>query len=76
MTVGRYSVAPPLDAERIIGDELLDHAAALDEQGRPTGGWRVCGRLPAGLTLTGHRARLVRNRLVQAGLMDQGEPRA
>ena len=55
--------------------QLLDHAAALDGQGRPTGARRVCGRLPAGLTLTVHQARLIRNRLVQAGLMDIGEPR-
>ncbi len=34
----------------------------------------VCGRLPAGLKLTVHQARLIRNRLVQAGLMDDGEP--
>jgi hypothetical protein len=55
--------------------QLLDHAAALDGQGRPTGDGRVCGRLPAGLMLTVHQARLIRNRLVQAGLMDIGEPR-
>ena len=54
--------------------QLLDHATAVDGQGRATGDCRVCGRLPAGLTLTVHQARLIRNRLVQAGLMSEGEP--
>jgi len=74
MVEGRYTIAPPLDAERIISDQLLDHAARLDGDGKPTRDCTVCGRLPAGLTLTGHQARLIRNRLVQAGLMDHEEP--
>jgi hypothetical protein len=69
-----YTIHPPLDAERIMSAQLLDHAAALDGQGRPTGDCRVCRRLPAGLTLTVHQARLIRNRLVQAGLMTMDEP--
>ena len=34
-----------------------------------------CGRLPAGLDLLTHQARAIRNRLVQAGLMSEGEPK-
>jgi hypothetical protein len=73
MVDGRYSIAPPLDAGRIVAAQLAEHAARLDDQGRPTRDCRVCGQ-PAGLTLTTHQARLIRNRLVQAGLMSEGEP--
>ena len=74
MADARYTIHPPLDAERIMSAQLLDHAAALDGQGRLTGACRMCGRLPAGLTLTVHQARLIRNRLVQAGLMSDAKP--
>ncbi len=74
MADARYSIPPPLDAERIMTAQLRDHAAALDGQGRPTPACSLCGRLPPGLDLLTHQARSIRNRLVQAGLMTEGEP--
>lgn len=70
----RPSIAPPLDAERIIIGRLRDHAAMFDAEGRPTEQCATCGRLPVGLDLLTHQARGIRNRLVQAGLMSEREP--
>ncbi len=72
MADGRYSIALLLRAERIIAVQLVDHAAALGDQGRPTGGCHACGRLPAGLTLAVHQARPKAHGLLQAGLMGEG----
>jgi hypothetical protein len=69
----RYSIPPSLDAERILAAVLIDHGLIWDGQGRPTGQCSACGRL-RGQTIFEHQARVVRNRLVQAGLMTIHEP--
>ncbi len=73
MVDGRYSIAPPLDAERIIGDQLLDHGVVAARGTVIPDQCRACGRL-TGQSIFEHQARVIRNRLVQAGLMREGEP--
>ena len=73
MADARHSIAPPLDAERIIGDRLLDHGVvAARGTVIPDQCW-ACGRL-TGQSIFEHQARVIRSRLVQAGLMREGEP--
>ncbi len=73
MADARYSIAPPLDAERIISDQLLDHGVVARTGTVTPDQCRACGRL-TGQSIYEHQARVIRNRLVQAGLMSEGEP--
>ena len=75
MADARYSIPAPLQVERLIDAQLRDHRARLDELGMPTADCRVCDKLAAGMTLTMHQARVIRNRLVQAGLTTMDEPK-
>ena len=74
MADARYSIAPPLDAERIIRDQLLDHGVVAARGTVIPDQCRACGRL-TGQSIFEHQARVIRNRLVQAGLMREGEPK-
>jgi len=73
MVDGRRSIAPPLDAASIISDQLLDHGAISARGTVVPDQCRACGR-PTGQSIFEHQARVIRNRLVEAGLMREGEP--
>lgn len=74
MPDGRPSIAPPLEAERLISAQLLDHGV-ISARGTVTPDQcRACGRL-TGQSIFEHQARVIRNRLVQAGLMTMDEPK-
>ena len=73
MSDTRYSIAPPLDAELIISDQLLDHGVVAPGGTVTPDQCRACGRL-TGQSIFEHQARVIRNRLVQAGLMTMDEP--
>jgi hypothetical protein len=75
MVGGHRSIAPPLDAERIIVAQLADHAARLDGTAKAPGLPRVrpAARGPGPGDPPG--SQVIRNRVVQAGLMDHGEPK-
>ena len=73
MADARYSIAPPLDAERIISAQLLDHGTVAAHGTVIPDQCRACGRL-TGQSIFEHQARVIRNRLVQAGLMTLAEP--
>jgi len=42
MVDARYSIAPPIDAERVIAAQLADHRVRLDDHVRPTRDRAVC----------------------------------
>jgi len=71
--VDRHSIAPPLDAERIIASQLLDHGVIAARGTVTPDQCRACGRL-TGQSIYEHQARVIRDRLVQAGLMSPDEP--
>ena len=73
MPDARLSIAPPLEAERIISDQLLDHAVVAARGTVIPDQCRACGRL-TGQSIFEHQARVIRNRLVQAGLMGEDRP--
>jgi hypothetical protein len=70
MADGRYTIHPPLDAERIISSQLLDHGVVAANGAVIPDPCRVCGRL-RGQTITDHQARVIRNRLIQMGGPDE-----
>lgn len=74
MVDGRPSIAPPLDAERLISAQLLDHGVVAARGTVVPDQCRACGRL-TGQSIFEHQAREIRNRLVQARLMREDEPR-
>ncbi len=69
----RHSIAPPLDAEQIISDQLLDHGVISARGTVIPDQCRACGRL-TGQSIFEHQARVIRDRLVPAGLMDHRQP--
>ncbi|MCY7417566.1 MAG: hypothetical protein LH650_03555 [Chloroflexi bacterium] len=73
MVDGRRSLAAPLDAERIISDQLLDHAVVAARGTVIPDQCRACGRL-TGQSIFEHQARVILDRLVQDGLMAMDEP--
>ncbi len=73
MVDGRRSIVPPLDAERIISAQLLDHAVVAARGTVIPDQCRACGRL-TGQSIFEHQARSIRDRLVQAGLMSDDTP--
>jgi hypothetical protein len=73
MVDGRQPITPPLDAERVISAQLLDHGVIAARGTVIPDQCRGCGRL-TGQSIFEHQARVIRIRLVQAGLMSEGEP--
>jgi hypothetical protein len=73
MVDSRHSIAPPLDAENIISSQLLDHGVISARGTVIPDQCRACGRL-TGQSIFEHQARVIRNRLIQAGLMTMEDP--
>ncbi len=73
MVDGRRSIASPPDAEHIISAQLLEHAVVAARGTVIPDQCRGCGRL-TGRSIIEHQARLIRDRLVKAGLMAMDEP--
>lgn len=70
----RPSVPQLLDAEWIIGAELADHGPVVVHRSVLPDQCSACGRL-RGHTLFEHQARVIKERLVEAGLVAQVELR-
>ena len=68
----RYTIHPPLDAERIISSQLLDHGVIAASGRVVPDQCQVCGPL-RGQTIYDHQAPVIRSPLVQAGLMSDVE---